>query len=93
MGKKPDKAKKSEKKEKLEKEEKKQKKSEKKSQKKPLKAKSAKAKRSLVTPEKRIEMVATAAYYIAERHGFNPERADQDWREAERQIDAEMGDA
>ena len=43
-----------------------------------------------ITPKQRIEMIATAAYYIAERHGFKPERADEDWREAERQIEAEM---
>jgi hypothetical protein len=43
-----------------------------------------------ITPTQRIEMIATAAYYIAERHGFKPERADEDWREAERQIEAEM---
>jgi hypothetical protein len=44
-----------------------------------------------VTPTQRIEMIATAAYYIAERHGFQPERADEDWREAELEIDKALG--
>lgn len=91
MGKKPDKKK--ENKENKEKKEKKQKKVEKKAQKKSLKTQSAATARSRITPERRIEMIATAAYYIAERHGFNPQRADQDWREAELQIEAELGDA
>jgi len=92
MGKKPEKATKNEKKEKPEKKEKKQKIKEK-SPKKARKAKTATTKNPKITPEKRIEMIATAAYYIAERNGFNPERADQDWREAELQIDAALGGA
>ena len=43
-----------------------------------------------VSPTLRLEMIATAAYFIAERHGFQPGRADQDWREAELQINAEL---
>ena len=34
----------------------------------------------------RARMVAEAAYYIAEKRGFVPGRAEQDWAEAERQI-------
>ncbi len=41
-----------------------------------------------VTPDQRLEMIATAAYYIAERHGFTPGESDTDWRTAEREIDA-----
>ena len=41
-----------------------------------------------VSAEKRLEMIATAAYYIAERHGFTPGREASDWQIAERQIDA-----
>jgi hypothetical protein len=35
----------------------------------------------------RAEMIAEAAYFIAEKHGFDPARSTQDWQEAERQID------
>jgi hypothetical protein len=41
-----------------------------------------------VSPGQRIEMIATAAYYIAERHGFTPGMSEVDWQAAERQIDA-----
>lgn len=40
------------------------------------------------TPEQRHEMIAVAAYYLAERRGFAPGHADDDWFEAERVIDA-----
>jgi hypothetical protein len=43
-----------------------------------------------VSPTQRLELIATAAYYIAERHGFQPGRAEEDWREAELQIDNEL---
>ena len=36
----------------------------------------------------RQRMIAEAAYYIAEKRGFSPGNHDQDWAEAERQIDA-----
>jgi hypothetical protein len=36
----------------------------------------------------RHERVAVAAYYIAQRRGFEPGSAAMDWRLAERQIDA-----
>ena len=32
-------------------------------------------------------MIATAAYYIAERHGFTAGESDADWRAAEKEID------
>lgn len=60
-----------------------------KSEKKPKKTK-LKTKGVTVAPTRRLEMIATAAYYIAERHGFQPDRAGEDWREAELQIDAEL---
>lgn len=41
-----------------------------------------------VSPELRQEMIATAAYYIAERHGFTPGESDADWRAAEKEIKA-----
>jgi hypothetical protein len=39
------------------------------------------------TAAERHEMIATAAYYLAERRGFAPGHADADWLAAERQID------
>ncbi|MEJ2592762.1 MAG: DUF2934 domain-containing protein [Candidatus Thiodiazotropha sp.] len=42
---------------------------------------------SRASPEQRLEMIAKAAYYIAERHGFTPGMEDSDWQTAERQID------
>lgn len=36
----------------------------------------------------RARMVAEAAYFIAEKRGFTPGRAEQDWAEAERQVAA-----
>jgi hypothetical protein len=40
-----------------------------------------------ITPQQRLEMIATAAYYIAERHGFTPGESKKDWRAAEKEID------
>lgn len=36
----------------------------------------------------REEMIAVAAYFLAERRGFAPGRAEDDWLRAEQQIDA-----
>lgn len=36
----------------------------------------------------RARMVAEAAYFIAEKRGFTPGRAEQDWAVAERQVAA-----
>ncbi|MCU7932156.1 MAG: DUF2934 domain-containing protein [Candidatus Thiodiazotropha sp. (ex Codakia rugifera)] len=63
------------------------KKIEKQNKKREKKAKKLKHISSAITPEQRLDMIATAAYYIAERHGFDPLRAQQDWEEAEQQID------
>jgi hypothetical protein len=41
----------------------------------------------LITPRQRLDMIAEAAYFIAEKHGFDPTRSTQDWQEAEREID------
>jgi len=41
-----------------------------------------------VSPEQRQEMIATAAYFIAQRHGFTPGESDADWQAAEKEIDA-----
>jgi hypothetical protein len=40
-----------------------------------------------VSPEERREMVAVAAYYLAERRGFPGAGALDDWIAAEHQID------
>lgn len=40
------------------------------------------------TPEQRREMIAIAAYYLAERRGFAPGGAENDWFRAEGAIDA-----
>ncbi|MES9826991.1 MAG: DUF2934 domain-containing protein [Candidatus Thiodiazotropha sp.] len=42
---------------------------------------------AVVNPQLRLDMIAEAAYFIAEKHGFNPQRATQDWQQAEEQID------
>ena len=45
------------------------------------------ADRPKVSTQERAEMVATAAYYIAEGHGFTPGQAEADWKAAEKEID------
>lgn len=42
------------------------------------------------TPEERYRMVQTAAYFIAEQHGFQG-RSDEHWAAAERQVAAMLG--
>jgi len=42
---------------------------------------------TLVTPEEREDMIAEAAYYRAEQHGFDPGNIDDDWYEAEKVVD------
>jgi hypothetical protein len=41
------------------------------------------------TPEERYRMVETAAYFIAEQHGFQG-RSDEHWAAAERAIAAKL---
>lgn len=43
-----------------------------------------------VTPELRYRMIAEAAFYIAEKHGFDPNRSIDDWLEAEVMIDERL---
>lgn len=40
------------------------------------------------TPTRHDEMIAVAAYYLAERRAFEPGHDLDDWLEAEKQIDA-----
>ena len=48
----------------------------------------APAKREIVDPERKREMIAEAAYYRAELRGFTPGGELQDWLEAEAQMEA-----
>jgi hypothetical protein len=40
----------------------------------------------LITDEQRRELIATAAYYLAERRNFEPGHEHEDWMAAEAQI-------
>lgn len=42
---------------------------------------------SLVSDEERREMIAEAAYFLAEQRGFDPSEQVNDWLEAERSVD------
>jgi hypothetical protein len=48
------------------------------------------AKKSAVTPEDRYRMIATAAYFLAERRGFAGGYEMGDWIAAEAEIDAKL---
>ena len=45
---------------------------------------------SEIDPELRYEMIATAAYYIAEQRGFAPGHELEDWYRAQDAIDKEL---
>jgi hypothetical protein len=45
---------------------------------------------TMVTPEERARMVAEAAYYLAERRGFEPGHELEDWFAAEARIELEL---
>ena len=48
------------------------------------------APRAALSAEERRAMIAKAAYYRAERRGFDGESSEQDWLEAEAEIDAAL---
>jgi hypothetical protein len=50
-------------------------------------AKPAVAARTPLAPDQRRYYIEVAAYYIAERRGFNSGNALEDWSQAEREID------
>ncbi|MES9968782.1 MAG: DUF2934 domain-containing protein [Candidatus Thiodiazotropha sp.] len=52
------------------------------------KEKKGRKKSTVVSQEQRLEMIAEAAYFIAEKHDFDPHRVALDWQQAEQQIDA-----
>jgi acyl-CoA reductase-like NAD-dependent aldehyde dehydrogenase len=54
------------------------------------KTSAANKKASKPTPEERYRMVQTAAYFIAEQHGFQG-RSDEHWAAAERAIAIKLG--
>ena len=43
-----------------------------------------------VSPEERIDMISTAAYFIAEKRGFGNGNPEDDWLIAESQIENEL---
>ncbi|MES9833222.1 MAG: DUF2934 domain-containing protein [Candidatus Thiodiazotropha sp. LLP2] len=43
-----------------------------------------------IDPSLRSQMIETAAYYIAEKHGFDPRKSIEDWAMAEREIDRRL---
>ena len=45
---------------------------------------------SAVRPQNRDELIGTAAYYHAERRGFEPGHELDDWLAAERDVDAQL---
>ena len=47
----------------------------------------ANAVRNVYTREQRHKMIATMAYFPAEKRGFTPGKSDEDWLESERIID------
>ena len=46
--------------------------------------------KKIVAPEERYQMVAAAAYFLAERHGFSSGRALDDWVAAEKEINGKI---
>ncbi len=48
------------------------------------------AKKTTVLPEERYQMIATAAYFLAERRGFSGCYEMEDWITAEVEIDAKL---
>ncbi|MDP8567261.1 DUF2934 domain-containing protein [Methylophilus aquaticus] len=50
------------------------------------------AKPSVMTSEERYKMIETAAYYIAEKNGFNTNHMDH-WLAAELEVDAKLNGA
>lgn len=43
-----------------------------------------------ITPEARNRMIAEAAYYMAERRGFEPGYEFEDWLAAEAEVDRDL---
>ena len=58
----------------------------------PKKAKKIASMSGAVTPEQRYRMICDAAYFRAERRGFIGGHPEQDWHEAELEIDQRLCD-
>ena len=43
-----------------------------------------------ITPDQRSQMIAEAAYYRAEKRDFDSQGQEQDWIDAEAEIDAKL---
>jgi len=43
-----------------------------------------------IVPEQRLQLIAQAAYFIAERRGFAPGNEIEDWLQAEAEIEASI---
>lgn len=43
-----------------------------------------------VTADQKVDLISEAAYFLAERHGFEPGASMDDWLEAERQINSKF---
>lgn len=56
----------------------------------PAPAKRTPKQKQTVSAEARYQMICERAYYIAEAHGFDPNRQMQNWLEAEAQINQEL---
>ena len=54
----------------------------------PTKSAAGSTKTAPLTPAERMKMIAEAAYFIAEKHGFSHGRELTDWVTAEKQVDA-----
>jgi hypothetical protein len=46
--------------------------------------------REIIDPHTRHELIAQAAYFLAERRGFQPGHEAQDWHAAEAEIDSAL---
>jgi hypothetical protein len=49
------------------------------------------AKKPLISPRERYEMIATMAYYRAEQRDFEPGQEERDWYECEKIINQMLG--
>jgi hypothetical protein len=58
----------------------------------PLRRRTAKANANPITPDERYQLIAEAAYFIAERRGFAPGSELEDWSEAEAEIARRLGE-
>jgi len=51
------------------------------------KAKKISKQKKKITPEERLEMIRTAAYYLAQKRGYQGNYEMDDWIDAEQEID------